>query len=264
MSTTLPQVLVRRDGAVATLVFSNPGKRNALDFDMWCTIPGLVAELDRDPAVRVIVYTGEGERALVAGADISRFEANRAVPGATERFNEAVEAAYLAAGACSKPVIAKIRGVCMGGGLGLAAGCDLRIASDDAVFRMPAARLGLSYGFRGLKRFIDLIGAANSADIFFSARSFGAAEALAMGYVQRVVSAANLDSEVRAYCEVIAENAPLTLSAAKRCIVEALKDPEERDMQRAEAAHRACFASEDYLEGARAFMEKRPPRFSGR
>jgi len=260
----VPEVLVRREGAVATLVFSNPAKRNALDFDMWRAIPRLVEELDRDPEVRVIVYTGEGERAFVAGADISRFEANRAVPGATERFNEAVESAYLAAGACSKPVIAKIRGVCMGGGLGLAAGCDLRIASDDAVFRMPAARLGLSYGYRGLKRFIDLIGAANSADIFFSARRFGAAEALALGFVQRVAPAADLDREVAAYCALLAENAPLTLAAAKRCIAEALKDPADRDMARAEAAHRACFASEDYLEGSRAFMEKRAPEFKGR
>ncbi len=260
----MAEVLIRREGALAWVVFSNPAKRNALDYDMWCAIPRLVGELDRDPDVRVIVYTGEGERAFVSGADISRFEANKAVPGATERFNEAVEAAYLVAGACSKPVIASIRGVCMGGGLGLAAGCDVRICSDDAVFRMPAARLGLSYGYAGVKRFVNLIGAANCADIFYSARKFGAAEALAMGFVQRVVPAGELDREVKAYCGLIAENAPLTVAAAKRCIVEGLKDRSERDMARVEAAHRACFTSEDYLEGARAFMEKRPPRFKGR
>ncbi len=264
MSAQGSRVLVRREGAVATLVFSNPARRNALDFEAWRAIPPLVEELDRDPEVRVIVYAGDGERAFVAGADISRFESNRSVPGATERFNEAVEAAYLAAGACSKPVIARIRGVCMGGGLGLAAGCDVRIASHDARFRMPAARLGLSYGYRGVKRFVDLIGAANTADIFFSARTFGAEEALALGFVQRVVPADQLDREVDAYCKGIAENAPLTLAATKRCIVEALKDPADRDQERVDALHRACFASSDYLEGARAFLEKRAPLFKGR
>ena len=152
----------------------------------------------------------------------------------------------------------------MGGGLGLAAGCDIRICADDAVFRMPAARMGLAYGYVGMQRFMNLMGPANTADIFFSARKFDAREALRLGFVQQVWPSAGLDREVKAYCDVLADNAPLTLAAAKRAIVEAQKDADERNRTLVEAADLACYASADFEEGRRAFMEKRPPRFQGR
>jgi enoyl-CoA hydratase/carnithine racemase len=259
----MPQVLARRDGAIATVVFSNPARFNALTLDMWKAVPQALAALDADPAIRVIVLEGDGDRAFVSGADISQFGQNRATPEAQAEYDRALDAAYLAPNRCSKPVIAKIRGICMGGGLGLAAGCDIRICSDDAAFRMPAARMGLAYGFVGMQRFMRLMGAANTADIFFSARKFDAHDALRMGFVQKVVAPAALDDEVRAYCKTIAENAPLTVAAAKRTLLEAQKEPADRDLAAVAAADRACFASTDFEEGRKAFMEKRPPRFQG-
>jgi enoyl-CoA hydratase/carnithine racemase len=162
------------------------------------------------------------------------------------------------------PVVAKIRGICMGGGLGLAAACDVRIAATDAIFRMPAARLGLGYNFTGIKRFVQLLGAANTSDIFFSARKFDAADAYAMGFLNRVVPVADLDREVAAYCELLVENAPLTMAAAKFAIRQTGTDPAARDMDQLARMLEACFSSEDYREGRKAFMEKRKPNFKGK
>lgn len=258
------ELRVLRDGPVGTVEFSNPAKRNAVSVAMWQALPGAIAALERDAAVRVVVLRGAGERAFISGADISQFEQARSDAAAQARFDAALEAAYLAPVRCAKPVIAKIRGVCFGGGLGIAAACDLRICSDDALFRMPAARLGLGYNFTGMRRFVALMGPANVADIFFSARKFDAAEALRMGFVSRVVPAAELDREVDAYCRTVAENAPLTIAAAKRAIREALLDPAERDLAGLQRALAACFESADYGEGRAAFGEKRAPRFTGR
>jgi enoyl-CoA hydratase/carnithine racemase len=260
----MAELLLRREGAVATIVFSNLPKMNAVTYDMWCALPERIAELERDPEVRVIVIAGDGDRSFIAGADISQFETLRGTPDAQAEYNTAVERGYGAPMACAKPVIAKIRGICIGGGLGLAAACDIRICADDAVFRMPAARLGLGYSYGGVRRFMNVIGAANTADIFFSARKFDAAEALRMGFVSRVCTAAALDSEVSALCAMIAGNAPLTIAAAKFSIQQALKDPGERDVAVATRLVEECFASDDHKEGRRAFMEKRTPVFTGK
>ena len=200
----MAELLKRREGAVGWIIFSNPARYNAMTFDMWRALPEALAAFDADPAVRVVVLAGDGDKAFVSGADISQFEQTRASEDARTEYNRVVEAAYLAPVLAAKPVVAKIRGICMGGGLGLAAACDVRVAADDAVFRMPAARLGLGYSFGGMRRFVQVLGAANTADIFFSARKFDAKDALRMGFVGRVVAAAELDREVGTYCALMA------------------------------------------------------------
>src|SRR5512134_2108923 len=211
----MAELIVRRDGAVATVLFSNPAKMNAMTFDMWSAVPGALAGLDADPSVRAIVVAGDGDKAFISGADISQFEKLRGTAEAQADYNKAVEKAYLAPMQCSKPVVARIRGICIGGGLGFAAACDLRICSEDSIFRLPAARLGLGYSPSGVRRSINLLRPANTTDIFMSARKFDAKEALRMGFVSQVVPVAALEKTVADYCKLVAENAPLTVAAAK-------------------------------------------------
>jgi enoyl-CoA hydratase len=251
-------------GGVATVLFSNLPKMNAMSYDMWQAVPKVFAQLDADPAVRLIVCAGDGERAFISGADISQFEKLRGTVEAQIVYNTAVEEAYLAPINCSKPVIARIRGICIGGGLGFAAACDLRICSEDSIFRMPAARLGLGYSPAGVRRFMNVLGAANTTDIFMSARKFDAKEALRMGFVSKVVPVAELEKEVAAYCKLVAENAPLTVAAAKYAVQQWLKDEKDRDLAKAMKMVETCFGSEDHKEGRKAFMEKRTPAFKGK
>jgi enoyl-CoA hydratase/carnithine racemase len=252
------------DGGVATVVFSNLPRMNAMTYDMWEAVPRVFAELDANPAVRLIVCAGDGDKAFISGADISQFEKLRGTVEAQIVYNKAVEAAYSAPINTTKPVIARIKGICIGGGLGFAAACDLRICSDDSVFRMPAARLGLGYSPAGVRRFMNVLGAANTVDIFMSARKFDAKEALRMGFVSKVVAAADLQKEVAAYCKLVAENAPLTVAAAKYAVQQWQKDEKDRDLAKAMKMVEACFASEDHKEGRKAFMEKRTPEFKGK
>lgn len=260
----MPELIVRREGAVGSILFSNVARHNAMTYAMWHEFPERLQELDSDESIRVIVLAGDGDKAFVSGADISQFEQNREEEGMQEAYNRALVTAWGAPSRCEKPVIAKIRGFCMGGGLGIAAGCDIRICSDDAQFRMPAARMGMGYPFPGVQRFVALIGPANAADIFFSARTFDAAEAQRMGLVQRVTRAAELDGAVGDYCSAIGGNAPLSVASSKRSIVEAGRDESRRDMNAVEGLIEAAGESEDHEEASAAFMEKRAPVFKGR
>ena len=228
----MADILQQRDGAVGTIVFSNVDKYNAMTAQMWRDFPTAIAELDADPSIHAIVLVGAGDKAFVSGADVSQFGSDRTDPAAQRSYNEAVEAAYVAPVQVSKPVIAQIRGICVGGGLGLAAACDIRICADDARFRMPAGRLGLGYSQTGVHRFVALVGVQNTYDMFFSARTFDAAEALRMGFVGRVVPAAELHETVRTLASLIAENAPLTAAAVKRTVNAYLRDPPRSSARR--------------------------------
>jgi enoyl-CoA hydratase/carnithine racemase len=257
------KVLARQDGAVGHLIFNNPERRNAVSLDMWEAAAKILDGFARDGGVRVVVVSGAGGKAFVSGADISRFGDERSTEEAVARYNAMVEKANTTFYEFPKPTIAMIRGYCIGGGVGLAVCCDLRICSDNSRFAIPAAKLGLGYGFAGIKRLTDLVGPSFAKEIFFTARQFGAEEARAMGLVNRVVPDAELEDYVRDYADTIAANAPLTVDAVKYIVGQVVKDESQRNLARAAEMVKTCFESKDYVEGRTAFMEKRKPVFTG-
>ena len=256
------KMLAQIEGPIGWIVFNNPARRNAVSLDMWETVPAILDRFESDPAVRVIVLRGSGETAFVSGADISQFEQARSSPETNVRYEHAVDEASRRLHDTPKPTIAMIHGWCIGGGLGIAVSCDLRIAADTAKFGIPAARLGVGYGHKGVKKLMDLVGPSFTKEIFFTGRHFSAAEALAMGLVNRVLAPADLETYVRGYCATIGDNAPLTIHALKRTVGELLKGA-DGDLALSEQLVQSCFASEDFIEGRRAFMEKRRPVFRG-
>jgi len=257
------KLLVEVTGRIATVTFNNPAKRNALSADIRAAIPKVLAALDADDDVRVVVVTGAGDKAFASGADISEFGAQRTAPEDRAAYDRGQATLVDAWSRVSKPVIAMIRGFCLGGGLLTALQADIRIAAEDSHFGIPAARLGVGYAYSGVTPLIDLIGPARTAEVLFSARRFSAAEALQMGLVNQVVPAEALRETVYGLAEAIAGNAPLTVAAAKAAIREASRPSGERDLARVAALVEACFRSQDYQEGQRAFAEKRPPAFTG-
>ena len=256
------KMLARIEGPIGWMTFNNPARRNAVSLEMWAAIPTILDRFENDAAVRVIVLHGSGEAAFVAGADISQFEKSRSSAEGNAQYDHAVDEASKRLYECSKPTIAMIHGYCIGGGVGIAVSCDLRIAADNAKFGIPAVRLGLGYGHKGVKKLMDLVGPSFTKEIFFTARHFSAAEAQEMGLVNRVVGGGSLADYTRQYCATIGDNAPMTMHALKRTVGELMRG-EKADLAVCEALVKACFDSQDYVEGRRAFMEKRRPVFRG-
>jgi enoyl-CoA hydratase/carnithine racemase len=257
------QILVEREGSVATVVFDHPERRNAVTGEMWRALPRIARELNEDENVRVVVMRGIDEVAFVSGADISQFEEERSGKRASSYESENADA-FEALSAIRKPVIALIHGFCIGGGCAIALTADLRYCADDATFAIPAARLGLGYGAAGIANLIRVVGEPRAKEIFMTARRFDAREAEAMGLVNRMLPKAELDSFVMKVVETISENAPLTLRSAKTSFIDLARPESARKPDEVHATIRDCFRSDDYAEGVRAFLEKRRPAFRGR
>lgn len=257
------KMLARKTGGVAEVVFNNPARHNAVSLEMWKRLQEILTEFAADPEVRVLVVSGAGGKAFVSGADISKFESERATEDAVKVYNATSAAAYEQLCAFPKPTIAKIQGYCIGGGANVAVCCDLRVCTEDAKFGIPAAKLGLGYGFTGVNRLSNIVGVSRAMELFYTARQVSSKEAYDMGLVNRVVPTADIDAAIDEWTGMIAQNAPLTIATIKAAAQEIVKPESQRDLARVDRMVQACFGSSDYIEGRRAFMEKRKPKFTG-
>jgi enoyl-CoA hydratase/carnithine racemase len=257
------KLLVDVEDGVALVTFNQPEKHNALSYAIWKALPPTIRSLQDDPEVRVVILTGAGDKAFISGADISEFGERRTSAEARAEFDRVGAESGAAWLSFEKPVIAMIRGYCLGGGLLTAMQADIRIAAEDSQFAIPAARLGLGYGYGGVQALVDQVGTGWAAEILFSARRLTAEEALRIGLVNRVVPVEELRPTTMKLAATIAENAPLTVAACKVAITQTRLAPERRRMDRLAEMVEACFRSEDYREGQMAFAEKRKPRFTG-
>jgi enoyl-CoA hydratase/carnithine racemase len=264
MSTNADPLIVLREPPLATLIINRPESRNAVNAQLWRALADQANHLAQDRQVRVIIIRGAGDRAFISGADVAEFPAIRANAELTAEYDRLANQALQALINAPQPVLAMIHGVCFGGGVLLGLTCDLRFASENAKFAIPAGRLGLAYPFEmGVKRLVKIVGPANAADLLFSGRTLDAREALQMGMLNRVLPEAELEESTRDYALQMAESAPLALAAHKLEIQQAILNASERDAQHVEEALRHCLNSEDYREGIAAFLEKRKPQFTG-
>jgi enoyl-CoA hydratase len=258
------KMLAEIDDGVGLITFNQPHKRNAMSVDMWDGLAQILDAFERDDGVRVVVLTGAGPKAFVSGADISQFEQQRANADAQAEYDRLTSAGRARLAGFGKPTIARIRGYCLGGGLAIALQCDLRIAAIDSEFGIPAAKLGIAYGFDMVRALVGLVGPAHARALLYTGQRIDAHEAARIGLINRMVSDEDLSDAVIDLARAIADNAPLSVRAMKLAVAEALRDPAERDRAAVDAAIAACFDSADYREGRTAFMEKRPPQFQGR
>jgi enoyl-CoA hydratase/carnithine racemase len=258
------KILLRKNGAIGHLIFNNPEKRNAFSLDMSIAAADVLDDFLADSAIRVIVLSGAGDKAFVSGGDISKFEQSRATKEDVANYTRTGERFRTLLKTSAKPTIAMIRGYCLGGGMAIALNCDLRICTEDASFGIPAAKLGIGYAADRLGQLVELVGPSAAKDILFTGRRVPAPEALRLGIVNYMVTAGELESFVDTYANTLANNAPLSIVAAKRVIDEYIKDSDKRDTALCDQVVANCFASQDYIEGRRAFMEKRQAGFTGR
>src|SRR6201994_3485674 len=258
------KILKRVGDGVGVVTFNNPEKRNAMSLDMWEGFGQALTELRDDPEVRVVVLRGAGDKAFVSGADISQFEKNRHNAAASEEYSRRSEAQRALLANFPKPIIASIRGFCLGGGMQVAMSTDIRIAAEDSQFGIPAAKLGIAYGYDGLKHLVSLVGPSWARLLMFTGMRIHSSEAVRIGLVDRVVPNEQLWDATMEIARTISGNAPLAVRAAKITIAQVLKDPADRDMNAIKQLGTGCMDSEDFREGRRAFMEKRKPQFTGK
>jgi len=257
-------ILVTHDGGIATVTFNRPKMRNAISLAMWSEIARVTEGLAKDDSVRAIVYRGAGHEAFASGADISEFTEHRKDTATALRYGTQTDAAYTGIRLCPKPTVAMVFGFCMGGAMAIAMACDLRFAAVGSRFGIPAAKLSIIYGLDAVHQLVDLVGPAYAKDILYSARTVDAEEALRIGFIQRLLPVAELERYTDDYLKTVAANAPLSVRGTKaqvRAIFDGLTEAHRAELRRLGIE---TFESEDYREGTRAFLEKRPPRFQGR
>ena len=258
-----PKMLAEVNDGIGWITFNAPEKRNAMSLDMWQGLGEILGKLQEEKSLRVLILKGAGDAAFVSGADISEFEDKRS----SQRDRDAYEAAFDDAldklANFATPVVAMIRGYCIGGGLAIALNTDIRIATEQSKFGIPAAKLGLGYGFEAVKTLESIVGPSHAKDILFTARFLEAKEALSIGLVNFMVGSELLEQTVNEYANKVVTNAPLTIRAVKKTVSEVVKDPGQKNPAHIERIVNDCFLSADYQEGRRAFMEKRKPKFTG-
>ena len=258
------KILQSVEDGIGIVTFNNPDKRNAMSLDMWEGLGQSLLELRDDAEVRVVILTGAGDKAFVSGADISQFEKTRHNAEASEEYSRRSAAQRALLADYPKPTIACIRGFCLGGGMQVAMLADIRLASDNSQFGIPAAKLGIAYGYDGLRNLVSLVGPSWARLIMYTGMRIDAAEALRIGLVDRVLPDSALWDAALEIARSIAANAPLAIKAAKITIAQILKDPAARDFDAIKNIGASCMDSEDFREGRRAFMEKRKPVFRGK
>lgn len=258
------KMLARVEAGVGYVTFNNPERRNAVSLEMWKALGDIMEAFERDDAVRAVVLTGAGDKAFVSGADISEFESQRGNAEQKDSYGVVSGRGYAALSRCRKPVIAMIRGYCIGGGLLIAMAADIRFATPGSKFGVPAAKLGLGYDYYGVAALARVVGPARTADILYSARQLDAEEALRCGLIEFLVPDAELVQRVTDYATTVGRNAPLTIQAVKASLQAYARYTQRSDVGEIDALVKRCFDSEDYREGRRAFMEKRKPEFRGR
>ncbi len=260
----MSDILLEQTEAIATVVFNRPRMRNAISLAMWQELARITEGLAKDDSIRAIVYRGAGTEAFAAGADISEFEQNRKDRASALHYSAQTDAAYTAIRHCPKPTVAMVYGFCMGGAMAIAMACDLRFAAEGAKFGIPAAKLNIVYPVDAVAQLVQLVGPASAKDILYSARALDAAEALRLGFIQRLVPAPELERTTYDYLSSVVMNAPMSIRGSKGIIQSLLDGLTDARRAHVQALALEVFDSEDYREGTRAFLEKRPPRFTGR